>query len=101
MIRSFNDSIFLFLELHRPRVHAVAFAGGGRAIVKDMPEVAAAAGASDFGAVTVRVGQQLDMARHDRPGEARPAGAGIELVRRAEQLQVAGGAAISPVVVIV
>src|SRR5947208_1120188 len=45
-----SEGLLRRLELHRHAVHAVAQAGGRRAVGEDVAEVAAAAGAVDLGA---------------------------------------------------
>src|SRR5262249_5031143 len=77
----------LGLELQRQRVDAVALAVRAGAVVEDVPEVPAARAAQDLGATHEEavVGAQLDGLRDRRLGEARPAGAGVELRVAAEQ----------------
>ena len=77
----------------RRAVHAVALAGGRRAVVEDVAEMAAAAPAMHLGPnhEQAAVLARADSVR-ERCGEARPAGAAVELRRRREQRQVAAGA---------
>ena len=70
------------VELERARVDAVAQAARvARAVVEDVAEVAAAAAADDLGAAHEQrvVRARLDRGGDGRLGEARPAGAGVEL----------------------
>src|SRR5205814_1308289 len=77
-------------ELHGDAVDAVALAGRRRAVVEDVPEMAAAAAAvhlrADHAVALVRAGLH-------RAGcwivEARPAGAALELLLRYEQRLIA------------
>ena len=71
----------------------MALAGGGRTVIEDVAQMAAAAAAMDLGAYheqgpvgpgAHRVGK--------RPGEARPAGAAVELGGRAVHREIAAGA---------
>lgn len=77
-------------------VDAEALAGGWRTIVEDMTEMRVAAGAADFGPFHAKgiVGEEEEMVRSDRLIEARPAGTGLELGPRAEERQIASGAAV-------
>src|SRR3954452_8693780 len=87
------------VQLERDRVDAPALARRTRAVVEHVAEMRAAAAAEHLraghpvGAVLAR----LDRLGDRRLGEARPAGAGVELRVRAEQLVAAGGAAVYPV----
>src|SRR4051794_39446718 len=83
-------------EVQSRAVDAVALAATvGRAVVEDMAEVAAAAGAGDLGAdhPVGAVLMQLDGVGVGGMGEARPAAARVELVVGAEDLGVASRAA--------
>src|SRR4051794_3281194 len=88
------------IELERARVDAVAEAARvTRAVLEHVPEVAAAVAAGDLGAAHE---QRVVRARLDRGGdgwlgEARPAGAGVELRRGREQLGAAARAAVHAV----
>src|SRR3954447_19848250 len=68
------------VEHQRKTVHAVAQAGRLRAVVEDVAEMAAAAGAMDFGAQHAE-GPVLGLADgvFQRLPETRPAGAALEL----------------------
>src|SRR4051795_13369267 len=87
------------VKVERDRVDAPALPGRARAVVEHVAEVRAAAAAQHLraghpvGVVLAR----LDRLGDRRLGEARPAGAGVELRVRAEQLVAAGGAAVYPV----
>src|SRR5882762_7148133 len=71
-------------EPQRGRVDAIAqSAAVPRPVGKHVAEMAVAVRRAYLGGRTVR--QFVDMGRVDGPGEARPAGAGVELVRRGEQ----------------
>src|SRR3954467_14227706 len=67
------------LERHRYAVHAVAQAGWGRAVIEDVAEMAAAAGAEHFGARLdgASIGAGDDRVRQ-RAKEARPARSALE-----------------------
>src|SRR6266851_4026336 len=82
-------------EIERCAVHAIAEPGGGRPVVEDVAEVAAAAAAVDLGAdheeATVARGPDGTLER--RP-EARPPGPAVELGLRGEQGQVTPGAVV-------
>ncbi len=82
------------LEVHGDAVDAVAQMRGRRAILENMPEVAAAAAAMHLGAhhAVAAIGRGLDRA-FNRNVEARPPGAALELLLRHEQVLTAGGAA--------
>src|SRR5262249_42194654 len=80
------------LEVGRRGGHAVAEAGRPRAVGEDVPEVGVAAAAEDLGPLheEAPVVLGLDGLGCDRLGEARPAGAGLELgLRREERLAAA------------
>src|SRR3954454_3615180 len=86
-------------EVQRGAVDAVALAATvGRAVVEDMAEVAATAGAGDLGAdhPVGAVLMQLERLGVGGMGEARPAAARVELVVGAEDLGVAARAAEHP-----
>src|SRR5208337_1451914 len=80
------------------RVHAVAQAGGLGAVVEDVAQVRVALGAQHFvaGHTDAAVGLVLHVLLGDRLPEAGPAGAGVELGRRAEQRVLAADAAEDP-----
>src|SRR5437773_8255955 len=90
----------LRLEFERGGVDAITLAGGTGAVVEDVPEMTAAAPARDLGAhhAVSAVFVQLDRLGNGRLGEARPAGAGLELGLRAEQRRAARSAPVHPVV---
>ena len=80
--------------LHADGIDAVAEAGGGRAVVEDVAEVAVAAGASDFGADHA-VGAIVDWGdgvRVDRLGKGRPTGSRLEFLPGFEERISATGA---------
>src|SRR2546423_3666693 len=82
-------------ELEADRVDAVALASGRRAIVEDMALVRSAARADDFRAdhAVAGVADSFEMTLGKRRGEARPAGAALELgaaVKQGEAAQAAG-----------
>src|SRR5205085_8438738 len=81
------------MEYQGVAVHAVAQSGRLRPVVEDVPEVAAAAAAVDFGPQHAE-GAVFGLADGviERLIEARPAGAALELGLRGEQRQVAAGA---------
>ena len=84
------------LEAERRGVHAVAVAGGLRAVGEDVAEVGATGRAADLGADhEVRaVLDELDLGRVDGLPEARPPAAGVELHLGAEQRRVAHDAVV-------
>src|SRR4051812_5587585 len=88
-------------ELERGRVHAVPLAGGTRAVVEHVPEVAAAPPAPNLGPrhAVRRVRHQLDGLGDQRLAEARPPRPGLELRGRVEQLGAACRTAVDAVVV--
>src|SRR6185369_1931168 len=81
------------LEHQREAVDAVAQAGGFRAVVEDVAEMAAAAAAMHLGAQHAE-GAVLGLADRvvERLVKTRPAGAALELGVGGEQRQVAAGA---------
>lgn len=81
-------------ELHRYGVHAVAQAGGGGAVVEDVPKVAAAFAAFDFGSghAVAEVLFFFDSLCGDRLPETGPTGSGFEFRFRSEQLLATAGA---------
>ena len=91
------------LEVQAAGVHAVAQAVRAGAVVEDVTEMTTAAAAHDLGALhaELTVGLRLDRFRHQRLGEARPAGARLELRVRVEQLGATTRAAVDAVVVTV
>src|SRR5215213_3615835 len=68
-------------EIEADRIDAVALAGERRPVGKDMALVPAAARADDLGAghAVARVADIFQMVGAERAGEARPAGAALEL----------------------
>src|SRR5690349_2124695 len=88
------------VQVERAGVDAVALAGRAGAVREHVPEVAAAGPARHFRAdhPVAAVLVNLDVRVLPGLGEARPAGAGIELGVRAEQLGSAARAAVDPVV---
>src|SRR5215210_9056069 len=87
------------LELQRQGVDAVALTGGAGAVVEDVAQVRAAAGAQDLGArhAEAAILLQADGLGHRGLREARSARPGIELRVGREQLGAAGAAAVRPV----
>ncbi len=80
-------------ELQRQPVHAIAQTRRLRPVGEHMSEMPAAARAQDFGALHQQAAiAAFDHRMRQRLPEARPAGAAIELGRRAEQGQHAAGA---------
>src|SRR5436190_22571388 len=84
------------LEVERGGVDAVSLAGWAGTVVEDVAEVTAAVAADDLGALheVAVVGTQLDRLGDSRLGEARPAGARVELRVGIEELRAAGCAAV-------
>ena len=78
-------------EVQAAGVHAVAEAVRAGTVVEHVAEVTTAAPADDLGALhpELAVGLGLDRFGHQRLGEARPAGARLELRVRVEQLGAA------------
>ncbi len=74
-------------EAQRGGVHAVAHAGGRRAVVEDVTQVGVAVPAAHLRArhEEAAVRPFDDVVRFERPGEARPAGAGLILVQGGEE----------------
>ena len=95
-------ALLLLLKLQRRRIDAIAQARGLRTVLEDVAEVRVAPGAVDFRAPHE---EGVVLARADvvRDGcmKTRPAGAGLELGVRVEQLQVTGDAAINTRLVVV
>src|SRR2546428_12336433 len=91
------------VELQSAGVDAVAVARGGRAVVEDVAEMAAASLAGHLGAVhaVAGVGVQLDVRPVGRLGEAGPAGPRVELGAGIEQLRPASGTPVDAVLVVV
>src|ERR1700722_7310684 len=91
----------LLLRLQRGRVDAEALPGRRRTVLEDVAQVPAAAPADHFGAPhAVRgVGLGGHRALGDRRREAGPAGPGVELGLRREQLGAAAGTQIIGVLV--
>ena len=90
-------------EVQRAGVDAVPLPARPGPIVEDVPEMPTAAAADDLGAAHEEavVGPQLDGLGDGGLGEARPAGAGLELGVRAEQVGAASGAAVAAAVLVV
>src|SRR5512144_1015751 len=90
-------------EVERRGVHAVPQARRLRTVLEHVAEVRAAAPALDLGArhEEARVLPRLHAPGRGRRGEARPAGAGLELRLRLEQRVAATGARVGsrPVVI--
>src|SRR5262249_56928312 len=88
-------------ELEGHAVHAVAQPGGARAVVEDVAQVAAAAAAVDLRAdhEEAAIGRRADGSL-DRLIAAGPARAAVELRVRGEERQVAAGAAVRAVAVL-
>ena len=87
----------LFVERQGAAVDAVALAARvGRAVVEDVAEVGVAGLADDLGAPHEQavVGPQFDVLEVGRLGEARPAGARVELGVGGEELGAAADAAV-------
>src|SRR5487761_2056331 len=91
------------LELERGGVHAIAEAGGLGAVVEDVAQVAATAGAEDFGAGDAGrvIGTLDDAAGLDGRPEAGPAGARFEFRRGTKQRVPAGRTDINSLLVII
>src|SRR3954452_23146068 len=89
-----------WVQVERAGVDAVALAGRAGAVREHVPEVAAAGSARHFGADHPEAAVLVQVDIRVLPGlcEARPAGAGIELGVRAEQLGSAARAAVDPIV---
>src|SRR5262249_19027763 len=90
-------------ELEGDGVHAVAQAGGLGAVVEDVAEVSAAAGAEDLGALHAvgAVGVLVDVGGVKGLEEAGPAGAGVELGVALEERQAAEAADVDAVELVV
>src|SRR5947209_6055798 len=86
----------LLVEVDGAGVDAVPQAGRRRTVGEDVAEVAAAPAARHLGPEhpIAPVLVLLDLALGERPGEARPAAAGVELRVRGEELLPAAGASI-------
>ena len=93
----------LVVELERGGVEAVAQAGGLRAVLEDVAEVRAAAGAVDLVAhhAVAVVALRADVHRVDGGVEAGPAGARVELVLAREERQAAHDARVRALLVVV
>jgi len=77
----FRVAAFLFLELKCRGIDAIAHAGGGRAVVEEMPEMSATGRAEHFGAdhsETVILAKNHG-ARLGRRVKTRPAASGMKL----------------------
>ena len=83
----FFFEVFLGDEAQGRRVDAVAQAGGGRAVVEQVPKVGVGMLAANFGAhhQETRVALLHDVFLYQGPGKTGPARTGFELVRGAEQ----------------
>src|ERR1700760_3559184 len=90
------------LEGQRGRVDAVAVPGRARAVTKDVAQVPATAAAADLGAAHEHavVRTQLDRVVGSGLEEARPAGTGVELGVRLEQLVPAACALVGAVLLV-
>src|ERR1700761_3582172 len=90
------------LEGQRGRVDAVALTGRARAVTEDMAQVPATATAADLGAAHEHavVRAQLDRVGHGRLEETRPAGTGVELGVRPEQLVPAARALVGAILLV-
>ena len=88
--------MLLLFELQRCGIDAIAQAGRFGAVLEDVPEMGAAAGAMDLGAAREQaiVFFGADVIFDDRLKEARPAGAGIKLGVGTEQVKITGDAPI-------
>ena len=84
------------LELERRRVDAVALAGGGRAVGKDVTEVRVAALAHDLDALhpEAHVALERQVLLGDGVPEARPSGPRVVLFVGAEELGAAADACV-------
>src|SRR5215813_9990105 len=91
------------VELERRGVDAVALPGRLRAVVEDVPEVRVAPRAVHLGPAheEARVLLGLDRLRRGRLEVRRPAGAGVELVIRAEERLTTAHAAVRAAIVVV
>src|SRR6266581_2490745 len=87
----------------RRRIDAVAKPRGPRPVRKDVAKVRIAVRGPHFGALHEQraIGLLLDVARLERPREARPSGAGIVFVERAEQRLAGYDVHVDPVLMIV
>ena len=92
-----------FLEFQRRRINTIAQAGRPRTVVENVAEMAAAARAFNLypHLAEALVGLFDHILLIHRLVKARPAGARFELRFRAKDLQVAGGAVVIAVLVIV
>src|ERR1700761_2029605 len=90
------------LEGRRGRVDAVTLPGRARAVTEDVTQVPAAAAAADLGAAHEHavVRAQLDRVGHGGLEEARPAGTGVELGVRPEQLVPAARALVGAILLV-
>ena len=84
---AFLDELRRGDEAHRRGVHAVAHAGRTRAVVEQVAEVRVGVSRANLRARHAQraIGLRRDVLGHERTREARPAGAGLELVGRAEE----------------
>ena len=87
------------VEVQRGRVHAVTFAGRGRAVIKDMAEMSPAPGAEHFipHHPTGGIGMGPDIEGGYRGKETGPAGAGVKLGIRQKEVGTAADAGINAV----
>src|SRR5439155_23550452 len=93
------ERLRLLLEIQRGGVDAPALAGRLRTVVEHVPQVRAAAPAADLGPhhEEAAVLAELSVGQVHRLGEARPAGAGVELGVRPEELSATGSAVVGAV----
>src|SRR5688572_31630862 len=91
------------VELERGGIDAIAQARGRGAVLEHVPEMRATMAAYHFGAPhgQRRIVLGRNVVARSGPREARPSGAGVELVIRAEELGVTTYAAVDALVVII
>src|SRR5579864_1794849 len=89
------------MKIERDAVHAITLAGRCRPVIEDMAEMPAAAPAMHLGANHEKapVARRFDRFV-ERRGEARPAGAAVELAAGVKQRLSAAGTMIDPRVVL-
>src|ERR1700720_2719459 len=89
-------------EFQGNAVHAVAQAGGWRAVIKDVAKMPAATPAMDLGAFHQKTPIEFSAHRAvDRTPKARPPGPALELGLRLEQRKLAAGAGEDPLAMLV
>ena len=100
---SLRELILLRVKIQRRRVNAEPQPCRPRPIREQVPQVSIAARAQNLGPVHPVRGVRLraDVFRADRQIKAWPAGAGVELGFRAEQVRAATGAAVQALVMVV